>query len=268
MNQIQTNELQSILDFYESYNEKNRLASGIGKLEYLRTWELLERYLPSAPASILDIGGATGVYAFPLSERGYTVNLIDIVPSHIQQAKDLSHSNGITLERIEEGDARSLSLSDNSVDAVLMLGPLYHLPNHEERLKAINEAFRVLRPNGVLFAAGISRFASTLDNLRYDHVDKPEFVSSVHKAVSEGKRSHPSAYAHKPEELRMEVEASGFEIEALVAVEGTSWLIPNLSAKLQDASLTKRILAVLRELEDEPSLLGSSHHFMVIGKRS
>lgn len=265
---MEANELQSILDFYAEYNEKDRLASGEGKLEYLRTWELLERYLPEAPATLLDIGGATGVYAFPLSERGYKVHLIDVVPLHIQQAKDISNEKGVSLEQIEVGDARSLPLADESIDAVLMLGPLYHLPDAEERRKAIKEAFRVLRPGGVLFAAGISRFTSTLDSFRYDLMDKSDYVSSVRMSVTNGKRTNPAAYTYKPEELRLEIETAGFEIEALVAIEGNAWLVPKLNEKLQDPALTERILAVLRELEREPSLLGSSPHFMVISKRN
>lgn len=264
---MQVSELQSILDFYESYAERDRLASGVGKLEYLRTLALLERYLPPAPASILDVGGATGVYAFPLSERGYKVHLIDVVPLHIQQAKVLSKEKGIPLQKVGVGDARNLPLADQSVDAVLMLGPLYHLPNYHDRLKAINEARRVLRVNGVLFAAGLSRFTSTLDKFRYDQIDSPAFVSSVRQAISDGTRRDPSAYAHKPEELGKEVEAAGFDLEALVGIEGNSWLIPDLEEKWQDATLIEGILDALRELESEPSLLGSSHHFMVIAKR-
>ena len=69
------------------------------------------------------------------------------------------------IQSISLGDARNLEWGDGSVDVVLLLGPLYHLPVRSDRIAALSEAFRVLKPGGLLFAVGISRFASTLSGL-------------------------------------------------------------------------------------------------------
>jgi ubiquinone/menaquinone biosynthesis C-methylase UbiE len=152
-----------ILAHYQEGAEQERLLrGGAGRLEYLRTRELLARYLPLAPATVLDVGGGAGVYALPLAREGYSVHLIDAVPLHVEQAREASNlQRDSPLAGAQEGDARRLAWDDESVDAVLLLGPLYHLTSRDDRLRALREAFRVVRPGGVVAAAAISRFAST-----------------------------------------------------------------------------------------------------------
>jgi SAM-dependent methyltransferase len=122
----------------------------------LRTRELLQRQLPLPPAVVLDVGGGTGVHAAWLAGLGYRVQLVDIVPEHVRAAAQ----HGLTAE---VGDARRLTQPDASVDAVLLPGPLYHLVSRAERIAALIEAGRVLRPGGVLLAGAIGRFMAVLD---------------------------------------------------------------------------------------------------------
>src|SRR5439155_2231303 len=110
------------------------------------------RALPPAPARILDVGGATGVYAGPLAEAGYAVHVVDPVPEHVARSAALP---GVSAA---EGDARALDKPDASHDAVLLLGPLYHLLDRADRVRAWREAGRVVRPGGVVVGATISRF--------------------------------------------------------------------------------------------------------------
>lgn len=151
---------QQMQAYYAHGRERDRLARGEGLLEALRTQELLDRWLPPAPAVILDVGGAAGRYALPLADAGYEVHLIDPVPLHVQQALEGSQAARQPLASVLEGDARALPFDDASADAVLLLGPLYHLTTAKERSLALHEAGRVLRQGGVLVAAAISRFAS------------------------------------------------------------------------------------------------------------
>jgi ubiquinone/menaquinone biosynthesis C-methylase UbiE len=144
---------------YLETKESERLSGVHGELERLRTLEILARVLPPAPAVIFDIGGAAGAYAFPLGEQGYVVHLIDPVELHLEQAKARSESSGIKLSSITKGDARCLSTPSNSANAVLLSGPLYHLVERADRLMALREARRILKPHGVLIAAAISRDA-------------------------------------------------------------------------------------------------------------
>src|ERR1700732_555519 len=144
---------------YVQGGESERLCNEWGELERLRTQTILVRHLPSAPAVILDVGGAAGAYAFPLAKQGYEVHLIDPVELHLEQARSYEETSGVTLASITQGDARHLDLPASGVDAVLLLGPLYHLVEPSDRLQALLEARRVLRPRSVLCAASISRFA-------------------------------------------------------------------------------------------------------------
>src|SRR5438874_2316738 len=151
-----------IINHYASGYEADRLKTGSGQLECERTRELLKRFLPPAPATILDVGGGPGLHACWLAQQGYEVHLTDINPLHVDMAIAASRRQPeAPLASVGVGDACSLSWSTNSADAVLLLGPLYHLTDREERLRALTEAHRVLKQGGVLFAAGVSRFAST-----------------------------------------------------------------------------------------------------------
>ena len=178
--------------FYGLGLERDRLSTGPGALEFARTQALLERYLPASPAAIADIGGGPGRYAVWLAERGYRVHLIDPIRLHIEQAKAaLNGPTMVALATAEVGDARLLGLSDESVDAVLLLGPLYHLPKHDDRLRALAEARRVCRPGGLVVAAAISRFASTLEGLRGNYLEDPVFAALAADHRRNGQHRNP-----------------------------------------------------------------------------
>src|SRR5262249_17390130 len=135
-----------ILNYYNEGKEEHRLTSSLGRLEWIRTWEILKRFLPAAPARIVDIGGGTGVYALPLAKLGYRVHLLDPVPLHIERATALSKQSKTPLESISVGDARNPGLPDATFDAALLFGPLYHLTERRDRIDALAEARRVLVP--------------------------------------------------------------------------------------------------------------------------
>ncbi|MGH3488308.1 MAG: class I SAM-dependent methyltransferase, partial [Actinopolymorphaceae bacterium] len=139
--------------YYADSGEAGRLSSGAGELEQVRTQDLLVRHLPAAPATVLDVGGAAGVHALWLAKRDYEVHLVDPVPGHVEQAQAASIAQPThPLASATTGDARALRRPDASVDAVLLLGPLYHLTERADRLRALEEVHRVLRPGGVVFA--------------------------------------------------------------------------------------------------------------------
>ena len=131
-----------VYEYYvDGFREDDRLRQRAhGVLERVRTQELLARFLPPPPARVLDVGGGTGVHAEWLAEFGYTVQLIDPVGEHVAVAARLSGVSAAV------GDARALVQQDDTQDAVLLLGPLYHLTEREDRLQALREARRVGRP--------------------------------------------------------------------------------------------------------------------------
>ncbi|MER7442812.1 class I SAM-dependent methyltransferase [Micromonospora avicenniae] len=256
-----------IMDYYRQGGERDRLAAGTGRLEFLRTWDVLTRVLPDPPAAVLDVGGATGVYAGPLARAGYQVHVVDPVPEHVA---DAAARPGVTAVR---GDARALPVADRSVDAVLLLGPLYHLPVRAERVAAWREAARVVRPGGVVVAATISRFASLLDGFVWDYFSDARFRPLVERALADGVHRNTdadrtwftSAYFHHPDEPAAEVSEAGLILRRRVAVEGPLWMIgARLPEVLADPGRTDLLLEMLRAVEDEPSLLGASSHLLTV----
>ena len=265
-----------ILVYYGRGFEEGRLLGGAqGRLEYLRTMELLSRFLPPAPATVLDVGGGAGAYALPLARDDYSVHLIDPIPLHVEQAKSRSLGQPeAPLAGAEVGDARSLSQMDASADAVLLLGPLYHLTARDDRLQALREARRVVRPGGVVLAAAISRFASTIDGLFNGFLADEEFEAIVERDLRDGQHRNPgerpgwftTAYFHRPAELRAEAEEAGLLVDGLFGIEGPAWTIPDLGAWLENPARRAKLFAALRRMETEPDLLGASAHLLLVGR--
>ncbi|NMO52733.1 methyltransferase domain-containing protein [Actinoplanes sp. TBRC 11911] len=256
-----------IMDYYRLGGERVRLTSGNARLEFLRTWDVLRRVLPPAPADVLDVGGATGVYAGPLAEAGYRVRVVDPVPEHVAAA---ATRPGVTAVL---GDARSLPAADHTADAVLLLGPLYHLPERADRVAAWREAARVVRPGGLVVAATISRFASLFDGFVKGFYRDPRYRPLVEGALDDGVHRNTdmttgwftSAYFHHPDELVSEVPEAGLVLRQRVAVEGPVWLTgPRLEQILADPEQTTLMLDMLRATETEPSLLGASSHLLTV----
>jgi len=265
-----------ILKHYESVREEQRLQEGASRLERVRTQELLTRYLPSPPGVVLDVGGGPGAHACWLARQGYEVHLIDLVPLHVEQARGASRAQpDHPLASATVGDARKLQHAEASVDAVLLLGPLYHLTEREDRLQAWREARRVLRPGGTALGAAICRFASLLAGLAEGYLDDPEFAAIVERDLADGQHRNltnnpayfTTAYFHRPEELAAEIEGAGLRHDRTLAVEGPGWLLQNFDAHWSDPGRRERLLGAIRSLENEPSILGASAHLLAVARR-
>ncbi len=265
-----------VLAHYSSGYESQRLLGGASQIELVRTQELVMRYMPPPPAVIFDVGGGPGVYACWLARQGYEVHLVDAHPLHVEQARQASQAQPDTpLAGIEVGDARHLNRADTSVDVVLLFGPLYHLTERTDRLMALREAHRILRPGGILFGVAIARFASVLDGLRQGLLADPAFVQIVKRDLTDGQHRNPlnhpayftTAFFHDPKELGVEIQESGFVYERTLPIEGPLWLFPDVVTHFHDQRRRETFLTLVRRLEQEPSLLGASAHLLAIARK-
>jgi len=164
---------------YDRGLEFERLGERAGQLEFERTKEIVLRHLPPPPAVVADVGGGPGRYALWLAQLGYRVLHRDLMPLHVEQLRRAAAgSPGI---RSAVGDARQLDLASETADAVLLLGPLYHLDRRTDRLRALAEAHRVVRPGGPVFAAAISRWAARIDGILRDRLSEriPEWETEI-----------------------------------------------------------------------------------------
>lgn len=260
-----------ILAHYRMTDEGVRLERAHGRLERARTQELLVRHLPDGPARILDVGGGTGVYARWLAGLGHTVHVVDPVPDHVAQVVD-PPTDGVTATI---GDARRLDAADASVDAVLLLGPLYHLTERTDRVRALAEARRVVRPGGPVIAAAISRFAALLDGLSGGALGDPAFAAGAAVTTATGQHRNgtdnpdyfTTAYFHHPDELLPELADAGLEPRARYGIEGPGYWYPDLDERLDDPDRAALVVQAARTLESEPTTIGISSHLLAVGRR-
>ena len=238
--------------------------------------ELIARHLPAVPAVVYDVGGGPGGYACWLAKQGYEVHLVDPVPLHVEQASAASQAQpDHPIAELRVGDARHLDRAEDSVDVVLMLGPLYHLTERNERIAALQESYRILRRGGIIFAVAISRYASTLHGMIDGNMD-PDFIKIASRDLREGQHRNPNehpayfttAYLHRPEEFKSEIEAVGFDLEGLFGIQGPGWLLQNLEEQWADRNYRERLLNIAHFLESEPSVIGVSAHIMAIARKT
>ena len=264
---------QSAVDVAAHYAlglEADRLDEPLGVVEFVRTAEIVERVLPPAPATVADIGGGPGRYALWLADRGHQVVHRDLVPLHVDQLRAAGHPHITT----DVGDARALDLDDGSADVVLLLGPLYHLYEREERVRALRESARVARPGAPVLVSAISRWAPRLHGYLteklYERV--PTMADVVDRVETDG-RLVPfwdagfAAYCHTPAELREEASAAGLVVEDLAGVEGLAFAFPDLGDRLADPAGRAALLDSARAVERIPDLLGLSPHLVLTARR-
>jgi SAM-dependent methyltransferase len=260
----------AIESHYGTGYERSRLfPGGNPSLEFVRSMELLDRLLPRPPARLLDVGGGPGTYAAALARRGYAVHLLDPVLLHVEQARQAAGADPAAGFTAALGDARDLPVADESYDAVLLFGPLYHLTEAAHRARALAEARRALAPGGRLLAMAVCRFASLLDGLYEGWLDDPEFRPIVERDLVDGQHRNPdpvgrpefftTAYFHTPDGLAAEIQQAGFTGVANYGVEGPGW---PLRQEWNDPERREQILFAARSAETQPSLIGFSHHLI------
>ena len=265
---------REVLDYYDRFPEESRLTSGAFQLEFVRTKDILARLLPPAPARVIDVGGAAGRYSAWLAECGYEVHLIDATPRLVAKARETNASLRKPIAKLSEGDARVLAEPDASAAVVMIMGPLYHLTSSGARVAALREAHRVLASAGTVVVAAISRYASALDGLARKVLD-PAFLRIRDQDLIDGQHRNPTntlnyfttAYFHRPEDLRTELQQAGFSDVRVVGVEGVAWMFSDFDARWADEALRQDMLNIARALEAEPSILGASAHLLGIGRK-
>jgi len=157
----------NVIDKY--YNEHveqewNRLTDNI--LEFETTYFHIINTI-NKNSRILDLGSGPGQYSFRLIKDGYNVHLADLSKENIQFAKDYAHKNKLPILGADVIDAKDLSkYENNSFDVILCLGPFYHLETYEDRIKCINELYRVVKNNGYVFCAFIMNYAPIYDFMK------------------------------------------------------------------------------------------------------
>jgi SAM-dependent methyltransferase len=156
---------------------------------------------------------------------------------------------------------------------VLLLGPLYHLPDRADRVRALAEARRAVRPGGLVVAATINRLAPVHDMSRVDRFTRPAIRAAATEAAATGVLNpvdgmgFTTAYLHHPTEVPGEFTDAGLTGVTRYSVEGALWLLADLEARLTDPERRAPLLDAIRLGESDPSMLGACGHLLTAGRR-
>ncbi len=249
-----------------------------GAIEFEVTSQVLTTYLPPH-ARVLDLGGGPGRYTIWLAQQGHHVTLADLCPELLSIARTKISQAGADkmVEEVIEADARDLThWGDNSFDAVLSLGPFYHLPDPSDRNRAAAELRRVLRANGTAFVALMPRYAFLRRTLEVPderhHLAQPEFIDRV---LNEGVFTNDvpgrftDGYGVLPGEVAPFFEQHGFTALALLSAEG---IAVNSKESLSELSTSDPLayqsaLNVIIRTAGDPGILGMANHLLYVGSR-
>jgi ubiquinone/menaquinone biosynthesis C-methylase UbiE len=264
--------LAAVRAYYERHTDREWYRLTRHRLEYAVTLRALRDAL--APSSrVLDVGGGPGRYAVALAAAGHTVTLLDLSPRLLQMAQEHARRRKIRLAGVEEGTATDLSRFDaSSFDAVLLLGPLYHLPWAEDRFRALREVRRVLAPGGALIASFLTRYAPLRHLARTEPRLLIQDAARYNALLASGVLPPgaddylPHAYHARVEEVPALLGAAGFEPPRMLAVEGIVDGIDERVCSLQGPAWDA--WADLNyDLAGDPGLLAGATHLLAISRR-
>lgn len=267
-----SDDVSDIAAYYNADPEREHWRLERHQLEYDLTWRYLNQYLPSQ-GSILEVGAATGRYTLELVKRGYKLTAVDLSAALIEECRQIIADEGLESQvRLVLADARDLGTVDETdFDAVLLMGPLYHLIEEADRKLALKESFERLRGGGILFSSFISRFGIMGDLIRNvpDWIEDQDEVQSL---LARGRdpdrfpRGGFRGYFARVSEIAPLHEAIGFETLTVAGVE------PGISADDEsynklEAEQRQLWLDLFFEISRERSIIGASRHILYVGKK-
>lgn len=250
----------------EKYDEWERLNRH--KIEFDITKRYLDEYIIGEGLEIFDIGGGPGRYSIYLAEKGHKVSLLDLSKRNIQVAKEKSAEKGITLETYIHGNALELEEYEQKYDVVLLMGPLYHLVEESDRKKALEGALRLLKPNGIIFASFISKYAPIQDYLKevytIDSVD--DLLVFLQDGKSSGDKGFTTAYFIDYKEAKNLMNSFGLTELKFTGVENILGSKEKEINGLEEEQY-KKWLEICYQLGKDENLMGTSEHFLYIGRK-
>jgi S-adenosylmethionine-dependent methyltransferase len=258
-------EINYIEDYYDGYDEWQRLERH--KVEFEITKKYMDKYIPNN-SRILDIGGGPGRYSIYLASKGHQVTLLDLVKKHIEVAKEKADEFQVQLQRYIHGSALDLpKYSLGKFDVILLMGPLYHLINLQDREKVIKDSMELLNPGGILMASFISAYAPLVDIIKRN-LEELKNVDQVMKYFENGintpEEGFTSAYFVKPEEAKSLMSEFNLKMLAFAGIEGLSSVIEQNLNKLPKEAFDKHIDVIYR-LSQDPNIFGCCEHYLYIG---
>lgn len=258
-------------EYYAKFDEDKRLLSqNITRIEFDTTLSILEPYINSA-SHLTELGAATGRYSLHYAQQGMNVTAVELVPELVEQLNDNAESQSLALAVYEANAINVSFIKNNTQDIVLILGPLYHIQSRFEREAVLKEANRILKPNGVVAIAYISRFfvAGLLAKMSSSLVVSAALSELYDNGLVSSSEVDPffrTGYFAKPSEIEGLANETGFSVEKHIATDGFVRFIGQEVNQLNEEQYQTWLKYHLSTCS-EPSLLGSSNHGLVIAKK-
>ncbi|MFN8440345.1 MAG: class I SAM-dependent methyltransferase [Caldilineaceae bacterium] len=266
--------MSNVQAFYDQNSEAEWARLDQHRTEFAVTMRALHEFLPAAPASILDIGGGPGRYAIALAQESYSVTLADLSKANLDLARERAGLAGIELVGYRQINALDLSsFANKCFDAVLLMGPLYHLLAEQERAQAVAEATRVLKPGGTLFASFITRFAFIRDSAQgYPEwlVENWAYANQILQTGAhdpdDGAKGFTQAYFAYPAEVEPLMAAAGLQPLVLIGCEG---IVAGHEARVNTLAgeAWERWVDLNYRLGKDPTLHGAADHLLYVGRK-
>ncbi len=266
---------QHVAHLYDSNPAREWARMDRHRTEFALTLRALAEHLPPPPARVLDCGGGPGRYAIELARQGYQVTLFDLSAGNLTLAQRQAAEAGVSLDAFEHGNALDLRrFAADSFDAVLLMGPLYHLLEQAERAQALAEATRVLRPGGPLFAAFISRYAAHRDaavNYPTEPVDVPGLYEEIERSgklpPSQADPPTFSAYFAHPAEVAPACWAAGLEVVQVLGLEGFVSIVEDRGVNTLDGPAWQWWVEANWRVAADPAIHGAVEHLLVVAHK-
>lgn len=249
------------------YDEWERLERH--KIEFDMTKRYLDEFIIGENLNIFDIGGGPGRYAMYLTEKGHKVTLLDLSKKNIEVAKRKSAEKGITLEGFIHGNALELGGIERQFDVILLMGPLYHLIRETERRKAVEEALKLLKPNGLIIASFISSYAPIQDTLAnlYPIESVQGLLGYLQNGENKEGTGFTTAYFIDPTEARAFMASFGLRELVFAGIENILGSKEKEINALDETEYTKWI-ELGYQLSTNERLIGTSQHLLYIGLKA
>ncbi|MCH1627711.1 class I SAM-dependent methyltransferase [Ferdinandcohnia quinoae] len=268
--------MSKIIDYYNQFDEWGRLDRE--PIEFQVNWHYIKKYLPNTGV-VLDNGAGPGKYSMELANEGYMVTLTDLTPRLVEIAENKAKELGLHSQYngFYATDARNLTMiKDEQYDAALMLGPMYHLQEENDRVKAIQELSRVTKKNGLVFVAFMPRIRHILTSLLYPEHWKPnDNMDTINQFSQTGCFNHvdegrfTGAYYFNIEDIKPFMEDQGFETLELIG-SNVGAILNNDSWKYwrdKGEEEMGKMITLIKERAADPYVLGISSHLLYIGRK-
>jgi S-adenosylmethionine-dependent methyltransferase len=261
--------MSSVEQYYNQHTTTEWQRLERHRTEFAVTLRAFTEFLPPPPAAILDVGGGPGRYAIALSQQGYQVTLVDVAQQNLILAVQYAATANVQLAEVVHANALDLTaIPSATYDVVLLLGPLYHLLTAHERKQAVQEALRVLKSSGILFAAFITRFAPFRNAAKHNPLWLIQNRAYAEQLLNTGVHDRTTSFVHAyfahPAEICPFMEDAGLQTLELIGCEGVVSEIEEQVNQLTGEAWETWVDLNYR-LGKERTLHGAAEHLLYIG---